>query len=176
MNDDRTLHPLETAYQKLNTLAHVECSCDSCKNRCKTFPCLGTPEDIKKLIDAGYSQKLMLNYYVSHNSVSEDVYYISPATKGKECKFVVFPAIEYKYNDSRECVFFENGECTINDLKPIEGKLVDHSTEDLEIHYLVISTWDSKKANELRKEWQKSVGCSTKCAYDYDEYEAYKGW
>lgn len=35
----------------------VECSCGLCKAMCHT-PCLGTPQDILALIDAGYADKL----------------------------------------------------------------------------------------------------------------------
>lgn len=164
------------AYKSLAKYPHSECSCQSCQSRCKTFPCLGTPEDIKRLIDAGYSKKLMLNYYVSPNSISEDVFYISPATKGKECKFVVFPLLEYRIEDSTECVFFDDGKCQIQDLKPTEGKLVDHSTDDLDVHYLVISTWNNKCANKFRKEWQDIVDCKAISAYDEEEFDEYKGW
>ena len=34
-----------------------ECKCKLCKQQCHT-PCLGTPSDILKLMDAGYSDKL----------------------------------------------------------------------------------------------------------------------
>lgn len=33
------------------------CSCEKCKSQCRT-PCLGTPEDIERLIDAGYKDRL----------------------------------------------------------------------------------------------------------------------
>lgn len=34
-----------------------ECKCSLCKMQCHT-PCLGTPQDIENLIDAGYTDKL----------------------------------------------------------------------------------------------------------------------
>ena len=34
-----------------------QCKCSLCKEQCHT-PCLGTPEDIEKIIDAGYGDKL----------------------------------------------------------------------------------------------------------------------
>ena len=33
------------------------CRCEKCKSQCHT-PCLGTPEDIQKLMDAGYADRL----------------------------------------------------------------------------------------------------------------------
>lgn len=39
-----------------------ECSCEKCKNLCRT-PCLGTPEDINKLLEAGYGKRLNFDGY-----------------------------------------------------------------------------------------------------------------
>ena len=36
----------------------VACRCASCRNQCKRAPCLGTPQDIWALIEAGYEDKL----------------------------------------------------------------------------------------------------------------------
>ena len=35
----------------------TNCNCERCKEQCHT-PCLGTPEDIERLIDAGYDNRL----------------------------------------------------------------------------------------------------------------------
>ena len=36
----------------------VSCKCDKCRNQCRT-PCLGTPDDILRLIEAGYRSRLV---------------------------------------------------------------------------------------------------------------------
>ena len=38
------------------------CNCERCKAQCHT-PCLGTPEDIERLIDAGYGNRLTLVWW-----------------------------------------------------------------------------------------------------------------
>lgn len=40
----------------------TSCACESCKNQCRT-PCLGTPEDIERLINAGYGDRLDLTIW-----------------------------------------------------------------------------------------------------------------
>lgn len=39
------------------------CSCTTCKNMCKQSPCFPTPEEVEKLIDAGYKDQLMASYW-----------------------------------------------------------------------------------------------------------------
>ena len=38
------------------------CKCRACRNQCRT-PCLGTPDDILRLIEAGHQDKLAVTYW-----------------------------------------------------------------------------------------------------------------
>ncbi|MDR2002669.1 MAG: hypothetical protein LBQ74_06530 [Prevotella sp.] len=40
--------------------SEIECNCKLCQRQCK-IPCLATPDDILKLIEAGYRDKLFLS-------------------------------------------------------------------------------------------------------------------
>ena len=42
----------------------VQCSCSVCKQQCHT-PCLGTPDDIERIIDAGYADRLALTNWAA---------------------------------------------------------------------------------------------------------------
>ena len=42
----------------------VQCSCSICKQQCHT-PCLGTPDDIERIIDAGYADRLELTNWAA---------------------------------------------------------------------------------------------------------------
>ena len=42
----------------------VQCSCSICKQQCHT-PCLGTPDDIERIIDAGYADRLELTNWAT---------------------------------------------------------------------------------------------------------------
>lgn len=91
----------------------IQCKCKDCKKQCRT-PCMGTPSDILKLIEAGYVNKLSKTQwavallYKRHDSVILMI----QATAGEN-----------------GCVFFHDGLCELHDLglKPTEGKLSHHS-------------------------------------------------
>lgn len=91
-----------------------ECKCSLCKMQCHT-PCLGTPQDIENLMDAGYTDKL------------------APTLWGAGMIMGVIdipiPMIQAIAGDEY-CVFFHNGLCELHDkgLKPTEGRLSHHST------------------------------------------------
>lgn len=91
-----------------------ECKCSLCKMQCHT-PCLGTPQDIGRLIDAGYTDKL------------------APTLWGAGMIMgvidVPIPMIQAIAGEEY-CVFFHSGLCELHDkgLKPTEGRLSHHST------------------------------------------------
>ncbi|WP_300700965.1 hypothetical protein [Bacteroides sp.] len=91
----------------------IQCKCNLCKQQCHT-PCLGTPEDIEKLIDAGYADRLALTQWAAgiYLGVTTDIIPMIQPVAGNEF-----------------CAFFENGLCVLHDegLKPTEGRLSHHS-------------------------------------------------
>lgn len=111
------------------------CSCDACKSQCRRCSCLGTPDDIKQLIDAGYKDKLIVTLWVA----------------GMLSGVVNFPIpmIQAIHNQGTGCVFFKDGLCTLHDagLKPTEGRLSHHSMK--------IDNFDPKKHVSwlVAKEW-----------------------
>ena len=46
----------------------IQCMCSQCKNQCR-IPCLGTPEDIERIIDAGYGDRLALTQWADGYSL-----------------------------------------------------------------------------------------------------------
>ncbi|WP_239063424.1 hypothetical protein [Bacteroides sp. 51] len=108
-NEDELLEKIS----KKSGREKTECSCDDCKEQCKT-PCLGTPKDILRLIDAGFI-----------NELKKTVWMVG-ATLG-ECPPI--PMIQIKTENGR-CVFQrEDGLCKLHPLglKPMEGKLSYHT-------------------------------------------------
>lgn len=91
----------------------IQCKCKDCKKQCRT-PCMGTPSDILKLIEAGYVNKLSMTewavalLYKRHDGVILMI----QSTAGED-----------------GCAFFHDGLCELHDLglKPTEGKLSHHS-------------------------------------------------
>lgn len=91
----------------------VQCKCSLCKQQCHT-PCLGTPEDIEKIIDAGYADRLAVTSWAAGIFMGVTSYSI--------------PMIQPVAGDEF-CAFFQNGLCELHDngLKPTEGRLSHHS-------------------------------------------------
>lgn len=90
-----------------------QCKCSLCKEQCHT-PCLGTPDDIEKLIDAGYTDKLKLTSWyagVVMGVINSPVPMIQPIA------------------GDNYCIFFRDGLCELHNkgLKPTEGRLSHHS-------------------------------------------------
>lgn len=71
-----------------------QCKCSLCKEQCHT-PCLGTPEDIEKIIDAGYGDKLEITYWAVGiiMGVTKNVIPMLQAQAGNE--YCVFLTMDY---------------------------------------------------------------------------------
>lgn len=91
----------------------VQCKCKLCKQQCHT-PCLGTPQDILRLIEAGYKDRLApTDWYVG---------IIMGVTE------MSIPMVQAK-QEGDWCTFYKDGLCELHDagLKPTEGRLSHHS-------------------------------------------------
>lgn len=111
----------------------TECNCEKCQSQCRT-PCLATPEDIQRLIDAGYKDRLAITSWFAG---------ILMGVTNKSIEMVQ-AKIENGW-----CTFFHNGLCELHDkgLKPTEGKLSHHSirldnfNKKKSISWLVAKEW-----------------------------------
>lgn len=116
-------------------------------------PCCGTPADIKKLIEHGYADCLMLDDWPG------SPYMLKPALKGHEAKWAPFEIL-----NSEGCTFWIDGKCELHNLglKPIQGKLAHHSLtnkENEEICDMLDEAWeDSDEVRTLINEWKELVG------------------
>lgn len=90
------------------------CKCEACRNQCRT-PCLGTPDDILRLMDAGYTDKLAVTYWCVGMFLGRLDYPIM--------------MVQAVTTDEGWCVFHHEGLCELHDkgLKPAEGRLSHHS-------------------------------------------------
>lgn len=120
----------ETTFEKIvrkSGMKPVSCKCNLCKMQCQ-HPCLGTPEDMLKIIGAGYNQRVVA-------TVLDGIQIIHPL-----------------YDESKKaCTFFTDGLCELHDsgLKPTVGKLSHHSTD--------VSKFNPKKSivGFVIKEWEE---------------------
>lgn len=90
----------------------VTCTCEHCRKQCQT-PCLGTPQDIWRLMEAGYESQLRLTFWAVGMLLG---------------KLPVPIIMVQAYQTPHGCIFWENGLCQLHDsgLKPTEGKLSHH--------------------------------------------------
>lgn len=107
-----------TEYEEIKqTTGTVEtsCTCSQCKNHCRRVPCVGTPDDIVRLINAGFIHKLAATLWMA----------------GLSSGIPVTQIISPLYNkQKRSCEFFTtDGLCELHTLglKPTEGKLASHN-------------------------------------------------
>lgn len=109
----------ESTFEKIMRKSGVKptsCKCQKCKQQCQTAPCIGTPEDMKRLIDAGYVYQLAVTGWGFGMLIGvhpEPVAMIAP-----------------DFDQERGCcTFFQDGLCTLHakGLKPTEGRLSHHS-------------------------------------------------
>lgn len=112
----------------------IECKCQKCKQQCKT-PCLGTPEDILRIISAGYKERLAITHW-----------WVGIA-RGK----LDFPVImiQARQEENGYCTFYHDGLCELHDLglKPTEGRLSHHSITKENFKFGKSLSWN------VAKEW-----------------------
>ena len=145
---------METTIEKISRKTGkkpIECKCNKCKMQC-SHPCLGTPEDMLKIIGAGYEKRVMKILWTGA---------INLGLTDKE-----IPMITPLYDkEKKTCTFFTNGLCELHDsgLKPTEGKLSHHSTELNEfnkkksIGWAVAKEWMSVSDEEVKELVDKYV-------------------
>ncbi len=112
------------------------CSCSTCKNMCKVCPCIGTPEDILKLIEAGQIDKLTPTKWLTGT-----LYGLQP---------INMVQIIYD-NDRKACSFLtEENLCLLHNsgLKPTEGKLASCSNKK------VVNTVQDSLPYKVAAEWE----------------------
>lgn len=122
------------------------CACKICKSMCKSAPCWPTPAEARKLIKAGYGDKLMLEN-------RRNLFLLSPAMEYYEGKTAPLPFVEGR------CVFLTTaGKCNLHKigLKPVEGRLADCTNDAQDdLRTLVLKTWDNKTGQNLAANWMK---------------------
>lgn len=110
--------------------------------QCHGTPCLGTPEDIAKLIKAGHAHRLAITDW--HAGI----------VMGVTDRPITMIASIYDENKGA-CTFYKDGLCELHDkgLKPTEGKLSHHSHRLTDpkksIAWAVAKEWEGLPEDEL---------------------------
>lgn len=59
---------VDTCNQFVQSLEQPACNCNAGVRMCKHTPCIGTVDDLEKLINAGYAKNLMLGWWVGEDT------------------------------------------------------------------------------------------------------------
>ena len=108
----------------------VSCRCASCRNQCKRAPCLGTPQDICALLEAGYKDKLVVTAWCVGMAVGKLPFPI--------------PMVQVMQTPDGQ-----DGLCGLHDrgLKPTEGRLSHHTLTEESFDFSKSLAWN------VAREW-----------------------
>ena len=125
------------------------CECKDCVEMCRWRPCLGTPTDLERIVDAGLTKRLMLDWWVGGGKNGDDILILSPAVKGRETGRAA------ELIPTGECTFLtKDGKCELHGLglKPSEGRIADCKKEKQDgLHKKVAMTWNNDGAQDFAK-------------------------
>jgi hypothetical protein len=139
----------------LKNIPDTTCSCHCCQSMCMGVTCWPTFEEVKTLIELGYGDRLMCNWFLKRD---EEILILTPANAGKEGRWASFLPLG-------QCTFLEEGMCQLHDkgLKPCEGRKVDHTTTHKpgnKIKANIKATWDTPEAQAYIGWWLKEYHTS----------------
>lgn len=135
-------------------IIETECDCEKCRIMCHA-PCCGTPEDLEKIIDAGYGARLMYDDIITHKN---DVKMLKPALKGHEGE-----RAPWETASKDGCTFWNNGKCDLHSLglKPTQGKLANHANTQKQndmMGEMIFESWRTDDAKKVIEKWKKLCG------------------
>ena len=143
-----------------------DCVCQACVNCCHQTPGWPTPDEARKLIDAGHADRLMLDWWEDE----PNVHLLCPASDGYEGDWApempdmgmggFFLAVNWTKG---RCVFLDGKDrCEVHEVaKPHECVITDHDTTQQVIADArdeIVAAW--REATDLVAEWCDLVGCT----------------
>lgn len=154
--------PIEKVYADLESVKDSECSCNKCVAMCTERVCWGTPKDIQHLIDLGYGNRLMRDYWVGNFKFPKpdilskdyyDIHIICPADVGDEGGYA--PSWTFK-----PCTFLTpDKRCEIHAHKPTEGRKANCNHDSpIVLHAYVARTWDTPEGRAVVEQFEKMRG------------------
>jgi hypothetical protein len=103
----------------------LQCSCQICQDMCKRAPCIGTPQDIMKLAQAGHLDELRPTDY---GGLSEWGVPWIPMVQIRAMQ-----ESEWYENGGGQCPLWDpvTGLCRVHAIKPVEGRFAGHSSQSV---------------------------------------------
>lgn len=155
-------------------MSRQSCQCKECVLACMTRPCWGTPDDAKKLMAAGFADRLMLDVWPTPDY--REVELLCPAVVGYEGKdapdpterigIVSLAAVSLLSGTMLEnpygrCTFLtEDNKCELHEagLKPLEGRRAwckERRKPAYARHQRCGQSWDSWRARRVIARWKR---------------------
>ena len=121
-----------------------DCTCDICKSACEHKPGWFMPGEVEKVaeyldipLQELFNTKLGVDWWVA----DEDIFVLAPATTNMDM------GTEYPANPKGQCVFYENGLCSIHAVKPFECREFIHGDDKVgERHEAVANAWQDSQS------------------------------
>ena len=138
----------------LKDIEPSECKCSTCKSMC-TRPCWPSPEEANKMLDAGLTKSMWLDWWESSKEL-DYTEIVGPANNMRGgLRADVYPS-------GHNCIFFVEGLCKLHTsgYKPIEGRLAnckEKSETQGNLHLEVAKLWNSPLGRSTIVRWKKEV-------------------
>ena len=121
-----------------------DCSCDICKSACEHKPGWFMPGEVEKVaehlgipLQELFDTKLGVDWWAA----DDNIFVLAPATTSMNT------GEEYPANPKGQCIFYENGLCSIHTVKPFECREFIHGDNGAsERHKAVAKAWEDNQA------------------------------
>jgi hypothetical protein len=121
---------------------------------CERRVCWGTPAEIKKLVELGYAERLMMDYWVGNfNGGDDDIHVVAPA-------IVDYGGRGAPFHPLGRCNFLENNLCVIHAYKPAEGRKggsCQDAKDPFNLHEHIARMWDTEEGMEVVNLWRSQL-------------------
>ena len=119
----------------------TECSCERCRSACMKIPCIGTPWDMIRIMESSKENKEKVSITIN----------AAPWKGGLTDSPVIMVAP--RMNKDGSCAFLKDGMCSINEIKPIEGKYSYHEPTEKEKSLDIVDMIQNSTAVLISKSW-----------------------
>ncbi len=145
--------------EKMKTLYDIytpsePCTCTRCISFCHQRPGWWTVEEAERVINAGYSNRMMLEI-----APGGAFGVLSPAFRGNEGSFA------FREFSNQGCTFLKGERCELfgTGLQPLECRYCHHTRMGLgkKCHHDIEKRWNSHDGQSLVKKWSLMMGIRT---------------
>lgn len=161
------MHTLEEILPQL-TIGENVCACEKCNAMCDKRACWPTPEEAVAIIDAGYGDQLMLDWWNGDHfdEAYDRILILCPGETGSVGQRSDREYWMFFQSGGGPCSMHRDDLCFLHDLglKPLEGRYSRHglpTDEDspyMKLHEAMAESWNNPEAQRLARDWATQRG------------------